>query len=177
MHIDRAPRPATEVVSLADAKLLLRLDADDEDATVARLIGGALDAFEAAADLALINRQIVVTLDRWPGPAWLALPIAPVADAGAVTMTADAQPFDGFEVLTGLRPVLRLTAPAPAGLVQITYQAGFGATAATVPQDIRAAVLDQVLIGFDARGMDRAKGTGLSAHMARVVARYRRVAL
>lgn len=165
------------VVDLVELKDFLRVTGDYEDAGIERLAASAVEAFEDAAQVALITRQIVVTLPRWPGPQWLALPVAPVVDPGDVTVTADAQPFDGFEVLAGLRPVLRLTGPAPVGLVQITYQAGFGATAQDVPADIRAAIIDQVLPQYDERGMDRAKGTGLSAHMARVVARYRRVGL
>lgn len=176
MHVERAPRPAVEVVELEGAKSFLRVLGNHDDADILMLIAAAVEAFEAAAQVALITRQIVVTLDRWPGPAWFALPVAPVVDPDTVSVTADGQTFTGFEVLTGLRPVLCLTGPAPSGLVRITYAAGFGDTSEAVPQDIKAAIIDQLLPTYDQRGIDRAKGAGLSAHMARVVARYRRVA-
>lgn len=178
MHIDRAPRPAVPVVSLAEAKLHLRIDHTDDDDALAWMIEAATEAFEAAAQVALITRQIRVTLDRWPGPRWLHLPVSPLIDPDTLSVvTAWDAPFQGFEVLPGLRPVLRLTDPAPAGALLITYDAGFGASAADVPHDCTAAILDQLIPLYDARGLDQSKGSGLSAHMARVVARYRRVAL
>ena len=43
-------------------------------------------------------------------------------------------------------------------------------------EQVRKTILDQASAFFDARGQDT-EGTGMSAHMARIAARYRRVTL
>jgi uncharacterized phiE125 gp8 family phage protein len=88
--------------------------------------------------------------------------------------------FNDLGVLVGIRPAVWLDGIdcSPEGEAIITYTAGFGDTLASIPPDLRHAILDQAAVAFDLRGQSDPKfGTGLSPHMARVAARYRRVGL
>lgn len=58
--------PAAEPVSLAEAKAWLRLDTDDDDPTVAFLLGAARDAVANRVRRALIRATWDLTLDGFP---------------------------------------------------------------------------------------------------------------
>jgi len=115
---------------------------------------------EDYGQLALLTQTIRVTLDAWPRTAWVALPITPMPDALSVTVTVDGVAYD-----------------KPCGLVVIEYQAGFGDAASDIPAPLAHAILDQAAALFDARGLGDGKSNGMSAHMSRIVARYRGVRL
>lgn len=133
---------------------------------------------EQVAQLALFNQTIRVTLEGWTRGATLALPVAPMLDPMSATVTVDGQDFDGFAVVTGNRPTLRLTSCLPAcDVIVIEYLAGFGDELADLPADLVHAVMDQASAYYDARGIGDGKSNGMSPHMARTVARYRRVAV
>ena len=162
---------------IARAKDHLRVSDDAQAPLIQTMIAATVTELEQYGQLALLTQSIRVSLDRWPCADWLALPIAPVINAGSVVITADGVPFTSFVVMTGLRPAVRLTDARPDGVIVIGYSAGFGVNAAAIPADLSHAILDQVLVLFDERGRVDAKSNGMSAHMARIVARYRRVAL
>jgi uncharacterized phiE125 gp8 family phage protein len=106
------------------------------------------------------------------------LPIAPYVAGAPLAVTIAGQAVAGFTVVDGLRPALRLTDLPVEGEVVVTYLAGFGATVAAIPPDLRHAILDQAAVAYDLRGRsDPKSGIGLSPHLARVAARYRRVAV
>ena len=110
--------PASEPVSLAEAKTLLRIDAADEDSLLASLIATARHTVETRTGRALITRSLALTLNRWPHKNVVRLPHPPlitvnsveVADAsGTVTpLATDTWHIDR----TGLRARL-LPAPGP----------------------------------------------------------------
>jgi len=157
--------PASEPVSLAEAKLFLRVDHDDEDALITRLIGAARDAVENAAGRALITRRVRESLDLWrpdaPGAALLS--VGPATHVEAVRLIASngsesvidpaSYRLDGardrprlvFE--HGLPAILRA-----AGGVEIDYDAGLASTAAALPQALPQAVLHVIAALYDARG-------------------------
>jgi uncharacterized phiE125 gp8 family phage protein len=135
---------------------------------------------EKFAQLALLNQTIRVTLDCWPRAARFDLPVSPLLDAMAVTITADGEAFDAFGVTTGLRPAVRYQDERPGGEIVIEYTAGFGETPDDIPGDLQHAIMDQVSCAFDTSGALDPKITGaiaMSPQMARIAARYRRVAL
>ena len=133
--------------------------------------------FEKLAQVALFDQTVRVTLDGWPCRAVMALPIAPVLDPLSVAITADGEPFESYAIITGQRPALRLTGARPSGLVVIEYTAGFGDAMDDLPADIRQAIQDQAAVQQDVRGARALGRDTLSPHMARVVARYRRVSV
>lgn len=172
MIVHRLERLASGVIDLADAKLLARVDADDEDTILERMCITAVMEFEDRAQIAIRNQAVRVTLPEWPRSAALLLPIGPLVDPEAMTVTAGEVDFDGFTIQAGNRARLRLTAARPAGPVQVEYFAGFDDE---VPDDIHHALLDQVATYYDARGATDGKLLPVSPHFARIAARYRGV--
>ncbi|MCA3488133.1 MAG: hypothetical protein IOD05_07930 [Rhodobacter sp.] len=177
MRVERLTRLAVDPFDIASLEDFARLTPDMVP-EAARLADAAARDLENYASVALLNQSIRVRLDEWPGTEWLALPVAPYVSGAPLAVTVAGLNVTGFTVVDGLRPALRLADLPVEGEIVITYQAGFGAALAAVPPDLRHAILDQAAVGFDLRGQSDPKfGTGLSPHMARVAARYRRVAI
>lgn len=177
MIIERLTRPTAlpfDVQALADH---VRVTDTAQIAEATRHGRAAAAEAEDYGQLALLNQTIRVTLEGWPRKAWVPLPIAPLTDALSVTITVDGVAFDDFTVVTGQRPAIRPSADRPCGCVVIEYEAGFGDVAADIPTPLAHAILDQAAALFDARGMGDGKSNGMSAHMSRIVARYRGVRL
>lgn len=175
MRVERLSRLAVDPFDIADLETHLRVT-DELAFEGAALADAAALELELYASIALFNQSIRVRLDAWPGEDWLALPIAPHVAGAPLAVTVAGVTVTRFTVVDGLRPALRLTDLPVEGEVVITYQAGFGSTFASIPADLRRAILDQAAVAYDVRGTSEAKwGTGLSPHMARVAARYRRV--
>lgn len=177
MIIERTPLTDALPFDLALVAGHCRAEGDYFEAEVARMASSAASELEAYAQLAILDQTVTVTLERGPARSLFDLPIAPLIDPLSVEVTVDGVTVDAFAVIAGRRPAIRFTDGRPCGLVVIVYQAGFGATAADVPQDIANAICDQTAALFDMRGAGDGKGNGMSPHMARVAARYRRVAL
>jgi len=155
---------ASEPVSLAEAKLFLRVDHDAEDELIATLIGAAREAVETHAGRALITRSVRETFDDWrrdsEGGAILSL--GPVETVEAVRLLAStgepsALPSSTYR-LEGARDRPRLVfdsgAPAPPralGGVEVDYTAGYGGQASDVPVALRLAVLHIIAALYEAR--------------------------
>lgn len=156
--------PASEPVSLAEAKLFLRIDHTVEDTLIATLIGAAREAVETGCGRALITRRVRESLDIWRrdavGGATLAL--GPVTGVVVVRLLADngAQSIIDPERyrLEGDRDRPRLVfasgLPATlrsAGGIEIEYDAGYAASAADLPVALRLAALHIVAALYEAR--------------------------
>jgi len=177
----RAPINSNLPVTLAEAKAQARVDFNDDDAGITDMIRTAAADVEAATGLALLSTTITHTTDECPGLT-IALPVGPVL-AGAVATVHLIEPdgtatpvTTGVWLEAGRYPRLHVTS-TPGGPLRIGYVAGFGADATSVPRDLVAAICDQAARLYDHRGGTSDKGPALSAHTARVIARYRRVAL
>ncbi len=77
--------PAVEPLTLAEAKLYLKLDGDDEDELVARLIAAARLLVEAASGRQLIAQTWRLAFARWPEGA-LRLPLSPVTEIAGLRL-------------------------------------------------------------------------------------------
>lgn len=177
MSIERLNRPATAVAQMTEVKDHARVDGDHFDGELARMLASAQLEAEGHGSLALFDQSIRVILPSWPRKDTYQLPIIPLLDFSTVTVAVDGVTFDDFAVITGLRPALRIERPIPQGEVIIDYVAGFGPLQADVPDDLREAILDQAATYFDARGAEDRRTVTFSAHFARIVGRYRRVAI
>lgn len=156
--------PASEPVSLAEAKLFLRVDQDVEDDLIETLIAAARAAVEAGCGRALITRRVREQLDIWSRDAvgGAVLGIGPVSDVIAVRLLADNGSQSVIDPeryrLEGSRDRPRLVfavgVPATlrsAGGVEIDYDAGFAEDAADLPIALRLATLQIVAALYEAR--------------------------
>ncbi len=178
MIVERVPQSNIRPFSLPDIKEHVRVTSFEEEFLLGSYGDSAALELEAYAQIALLDQLIRVTLESWPRSTTFNLPIAPMVDPLSVSITADGEPFAGYATITGLRPAVRVTdATKPCGVIVIEYTAGFGPNANDIPADLAIAIQDQAATFFDMRGEPEGKTNGMSAHMARITARYRRVAL
>lgn len=145
--------PASEPVTLAEAKAHLRIDGSAEDMLLTSLILTSRLHIEAALGLALINQTWMLVLDRWPCDGTVELPIAPlqaitgirVRNAAGVATTIAPTTYLVDIVSKPPRLVWNNTAPpAPGRLangIEIDLTTGFGASAASVPAPLKHAIL------------------------------------
>lgn len=145
--------PAAEPVLLAEAKSHLRILHDSEDALVALYALAARQHIEETTGTAMISRTIDAFFPAWPRDGVLILPWAPLVsvtsvtyrDADGATQTLAA---DQYEVVTEslLGRVVRAAGVVWPSLTQspkavaVRYVAGYGASGASVPEPLRAAV-------------------------------------
>ncbi len=151
-----------EPLSLDDVKAHLRIDAAGEEALLTGLIRVAREHLERTTGLVLIRQDWRLSLDRWPVSGIVEIARFPVSAIGAVrSYDRDglAQPVSlAGHVLDGAARPARLVLPAlPAELkavngIEIDFTAGFGATAADVPDGLRRAMLIHAAQMFEFRG-------------------------
>lgn len=152
--------PTAEPVTLAEAKLHLRVDIDDDDDLIEALVAAAREYVERLCrpQLALISQTWKLVLDATPGDTITLRPY-PLQSVSSIKTTSDAgveatYSASGYQVDTVSEPGrLRLksgyswpstTLQALNGF-EVTFVAGFGDDPSDVPQQIRQAVL--LLIG------------------------------
>ena len=156
--------PATEPVSLAEAKAHLRISHVDEDQFIGTLIIAARRHAESQTGLALVSQQWRHFRDDWPDDAAIPLPLAPLLSVDEVATYgdddvktviiptyyyADAVSRPPRLLLRGSRVWAR---PGRIGNgVAILVTVGFGAAAA-VPAELRQAVLQLVAHWYEHRG-------------------------
>jgi uncharacterized phiE125 gp8 family phage protein len=155
----RVTQPTVEPVSLADAKLHLRVTQSAEDDLIASLIVSARNVIEDECGLSLITTTWQQKLQQFPfHPNRIYFTRAPVVAITSITYTDSA---NATQTLSASRYISALThrpawvMPAYADVwpdargynddVTVTYTAGFGTTAADVPASIKQAML--LLIG------------------------------
>lgn len=180
LTVERLDNPATPI-TLAEAKAHLRVWHDDDDDSITSMIAAATRELEEHASVALITQDIRATFDPPPLSSSIPLPVGPVLAGAEVTVMLDGAAFTDFTLIPGKRPAIRLEDDELCfGELVVTYPAGFGANRAAIPEDIVAAILDQVAALYDTRGTVEPRHLGLggmSPHFARIAARYRRVAI
>ena len=146
--------PASEPISLAEAKIHLRVDGSAEDTLIASLIITSRLHIEAALGVALITQSWSYFLDAWPAGHQLSLPLRPVqsiaavrlyaADESVVTIPSDTYLLDGAATPARLVRRANLTWPKPgrtANGIEIAFVAGYGNAPIDVPAPIRHAIL------------------------------------
>ncbi|MGL4438321.1 MAG: head-tail connector protein [Bosea sp. (in: a-proteobacteria)] len=179
--------PAAEPVTLAEAKLYLRIDAIDEDDLIRTLIVAARLLIEAASGRLLLHQTWRLVLDAWPVSGTARLPLAPVSQIVAARVF-NAQGMPGIVAASALAletaadpPALWVQAAVPgpgramAG-IEIDVLAGFGASATAVPEPFRQAILIMVARWFEQRGDVSQRGDArLPADVLALISPYRRV--
>ena len=154
MGLEVVTPPAAPALTVIEAEQWLRVDAGSETALLTDLIQAATAWCEEHAGVALIERTLRLHLDAWPeGDEPIRLPMPPAKSVSLVRYydeanTLQTMPAEDYILDTVSRPG-RLTAapgktwPAIAqriNAVQVTFVAGYGTTAAAVPQRARQAI-------------------------------------
>ncbi len=156
--------PAGEPVSLAEAKLHLRVDFDDDDSLIQVLISAARQAAETLTNRQLVTARWRMVLDSFPGPSLMGvpagqtftlpghavlLPKSPVASVVEIryldmagvwqVMPAANYTVDCACEPARITPVFRQIWPIPLpqiGAVSVIFDAGYG-DASAVPEGIK----------------------------------------
>lgn len=167
MSLELISPPAAEPASVIEARAHLRVDHEDEDALIARLIRAAREAAELYTGRAFITQSWKLWLDSWPEgtPRALFLPKPPVIAVQTVATydrsgTVTTLSTDDYIVDSAAVPgriVLKDTTVLPASLreanaIAVTFQAGYGANASNVPAAIRSGLLFLVAHFYEGRG-------------------------
>jgi len=151
MGLRRTSSPGTEPVSLAEAKLHLRVDHDAEDALISALIVSARTDCEDRLQRSLITTGWEWTLDAFgdlgyiPRPPLVSVTSLKYFDAAGTLQTLDPSAYlvdPGGEQPGRLEPVTQWPfAQDRLNAVTVAYQAGYGSNAADVPAPIRQWIL------------------------------------
>jgi uncharacterized phiE125 gp8 family phage protein len=167
MPLVQTSAPSIEPVTLAEAKNHLRVDSDltQDDALITMLISAARRYAESYCGLSFISQGWRLVLDAFPGAGVQGVPWGrtyslpgnavllergPVTAITSITYTAmdgsnQTMPSTDYAadvsgLLGRVTPVFGRIWPIPLpqiGAVKVDYTAGFGATAASVPEGIR----------------------------------------
>lgn len=165
--------PAEEPIALAAAKAHLKVEYADDDALIATLISAARLHVEAITGRVLVNQDWRLVRDNWPATRTVTLPHAPLVSVNAMTVyDPDGVPTildkTGFMTEPGAvppkihLPARLLSSPPlrPHAGIEIDYTAGYGPTAADVPEDIHQALLRLIAHWFENRVAVVTAGTG-----------------
>jgi uncharacterized phiE125 gp8 family phage protein len=179
--------PASEPLSLAEAKALLRVEHGDDDAAIAALIAAARGQVEALTRRALLVQRWRIVRDAWPADGRITLRSGPlrsvvaarVFDGAGVAHAVDVQRFVvdvAAEVIAS--PAWALPAPGRcvAG-IELDVELGYGALASDVPAPLRQALRMILAHWYDNRGAVASGATLLPAGAAVLLAPYRSLSL
>jgi uncharacterized phiE125 gp8 family phage protein len=163
----RTVAPTIEPISVAEARRHLRVDDTDQDELIAGLIAAAaayLDGHSGILGRSLVNQTWAQKYPQFPSGAVLGLALAPVQSITSVTYydAANAAQILSSDVYTLLEDVLGpfVTLQADQSwpstycredAVTVTFVAGYGATATSVPAPIRQAMLLMIGAWFENR--------------------------
>lgn len=134
--------PSEEPITLAEAKLHLRVTSTAEDTLITSLITTARERCEEVSFRALVTRTVDLYLDSWPVGGVIKLPTPPVQSITSVTYTdvdgttGTMSAADYYLATARGSLVLKSSASWPTAELQSTegikvrYVAGYGAAAA-----------------------------------------------
>jgi len=147
----RLTDPAVEPVSVEEMRAHLRLNDSAEDGSLLGFLKAARTHIEQATRRALISQSWRLYLDGWPAGRVVRLPVSPVQSVDQITLydtdgnASQLAPAD-WQLDRSAQPE-RVKIRLGAGLAnsammaaEIDFTAGFGASAAMVPEDFRQAV-------------------------------------
>lgn len=184
--------PAIEPVTLDEAKAHLRAGGTLEDVLVSSLVLTSRLQIEAALDVAMIDQSWTLQLDRWPRRSEVEIPLSPLKGVTNVRVRDASgawQDVPATAYLTDIasRPprivfhggAARPQPGVPAAGIEITFTAGFGATAASVPAPLKHAILLLTAHWYENREAAgaRAAGVRMPDAVSDLIAPFRKIRL
>jgi uncharacterized phiE125 gp8 family phage protein len=165
MSIILTTPPATEPVTLDDAKAHLKVDVTDDDALITSLISAARARAEWHTGRAFVTQSWTLWLDGWPCNGIVEIPLPPLQSVASVTAYAlddtatilDAAAYHVDTASSPARLTLKLNASPPVNLrrinaIAITFTAGYGDAGGDVPAPVREAILKMIANFYVNRG-------------------------
>lgn len=157
LNIDRTynPTPPVEPVTLADAKIHLRVDFTDDDAYISSLISACRHRVEDFCFISIVPRTIILTTDIICDQAYYELPYGPITSVTGITT------LDNNSVLRTLNPATNdyyirggryksfSIVNNTWGNIAITYVAGY---TSSVPEDLILAIKNEIAFRYENRG-------------------------
>lgn len=156
--------PASEPVTLAEAKVHLRIDTSDEDTLVNGYIAAARQMCELESRRAFVTQTWELSLEAWPEADRLVLPRPPLQSVSSITYVDSngaTQTFSSGDYLVDVasepgRVILGYGKSWPSATLQpgpsiaVRFVVGYG-VAGTVPQMYKQAILLMVGHYFENR--------------------------
>jgi uncharacterized phiE125 gp8 family phage protein len=161
MPLELTSPPTAEPITLAEAKLYLKLDTTSDDDLVTTLITAARARAEWHTGRALITQSWTLWLDTWPDIVTIPLPpLQAVTSVTTYTQDDTAHTVDPSTYIVdhaANRLARKQTCAAPTGLrrinaIAVTFTAGYGAAATDVPALLREAILELIAFLYENRG-------------------------
>lgn len=160
-----AAAATVEPVSIQDARLHCRIDDNADNSYVSALITAARIMAEQYTRRVFITQSWVMYMDAWPCERFIEIPKAPLQGISSIVTYDDDDVSTTFAssnyyrdtISTPGRVVLRSGASWPdvervANGIVINFVAGYAASPAGIPQDIRQAILMIVAHLYENRG-------------------------
>jgi uncharacterized phiE125 gp8 family phage protein len=149
--------PASEPLSLSEAKDFLRVEGTADDTFIGELITVAREAAEVYLRASLITQSWMLVYDDY-APSKTPLPFGPVQSITSVTLVARDETTtlldsSSYYLTAGNRHVMFDATPV-SHQVEIVYVAGFGA-ASDVPSPIKQGMLHHIATMYDDRAGER----------------------
>ncbi len=181
--------PPLEPISIAEAKIWLRIDMPAEDALLQSLIVAARLTLEAYTRRFFINQTWRLTFDAWPAApgagSMIAVPFAPfksvaqirVYDATGTGAILPAASYAAPPSMDGGRIGFNYAPPAPGRAmngIEIDILVGYGGAAADTPEPLRNAVLALVADWYENRGDSLQNDGPLPSRVAALARPFRR---
>lgn len=151
-HVRRISAPVAEIISLAEAKLYLRVDHVDDDVLISEQIVAVRMFTEDYLGRSLVNQDWQVEyhqpVDR------ILLPMTPVQEVTEVAIIDSV----GVSVVLDpseyhfITPQLLKLYSMPCGIVRVTFRAGDDEF--TMPYALKQAILSHIALCYEKRGCD-----------------------
>jgi hypothetical protein len=153
-----------EPVTLAEAKLYIRVSHTSEDAMIARMISSARKIIEDAAGISIITKQVKVWFSNKGGA--YQLPYGPITSAITLYDDYTGTVLTDKRIIGGNYP--RITFPEIDNM-RAEYTVGY----THVPAALKDAILDQLNYMYENRGAEN-EGTGICEQAWRACQQFTR---
>ena len=155
LALSQTTAPTVEPVTIEQAKEVLRVDFDDDNARIGRLISAARKRIEDSTNRQLINATWTLNLDSFPGSDAICLPKSPLSsvtsvkyyDTSSVQQTLSTDVYDTDTTTIIPRIFLKYNQSWPSDSrghtndIEIIFVAGYGSATTAVPESSRQALL------------------------------------